>query len=160
MIKIPLTQGKFALIDDEDYSIVNLFKWYAHKGYHSHNAFYATTNVVLDNKKSTLKMHRLIANVPFNKEADHKDRNGLNNQKYNLRICTDSQNQMNSKSYAGSSKFKGVSWYKITKRWTARITLNRKLIYLGYFKKEKDAAKAYNNKAKELYGEFARLNNI
>jgi hypothetical protein len=91
---------------------------------------------------------------------DHRDRNPANNQKYNLRIATVSQNAANrckqTRYFGVSSRFKGVCWNKETKKWTARC----KGIHLGCFKDEKEAAKAYNNKAIELYGEFAYLNKL
>ena len=93
------------------------------------------------------------------KEQVFKDGDGLNNQKANLRICTRSQNKMNGKSYKNSSsKYKGIWWVKKNKKWRVRIRLNNKTIHLGYFKDETEAAKAYDSKAKELFGEFARLN--
>ena len=102
-------------------------------------------------------MHKLITGY---KETDHIDGNGLNNQRGNLRSVTDSQNQMNRKNIRGTSKYKGVYWNKANKKWLARITINQKNIYIGYFLYEHNAAHAYNFKATELYGEYASLNPI
>ena len=158
MEKIPLTQEKYALIDDEDYPIVSLFKWYAGK---DSNTFYASTSITLNGKETKMRMHRLILNAKKGEETDHRDANGLNNQKFNLRKCTRSQNSMNVKKRQGkSSQYKGVSWHKRNRVWVAYIRLNWKLFYLGCFKNEKEAANAYNSKAKELFGNFARLNLI
>ncbi len=156
MIKIPLTQGKVALIDDEDYTIVNLFKWYAKK---AGNNWYAMTKTGLKEKQVNLLMHRLIMNLKPNERGDHKDNSGLNNQKANMRKCTHSQNNRNSKKYKNASSiYKGVSWHKRDRKWRARTTLNGKAIWLGSFKSEVEAAKAYDKFAKKNYGDFSNLN--
>ena len=106
-------------------------------------------------------MHRLLINTPNGMEIDHIDNNGLNNQKSNLRIVTHHQNIMNkSKRKNGSSIFRGVGWCKAANKWQARISLNKKEHYIGIFKNEKDAAKAYNERAIELFGEYANLNEV
>ena len=95
------------------------------------------------------------------KGIDHIDGNGLNNQRNNLRKATHQENMMNRQSNKNSSsQFKGVHWYERTNKWQARITFNQKRISLGYFTSEIDAAKTYNKKALELFGEFAKLNFI
>lgn len=158
MKTIPLTQGKFALIDDEDFEMVSLFKWYASKiGY----TFYAISDITTNKKKIMLLMHRLIMNLKPHEQIDHKDRNGLNNQKSNMRFCTQAQNLMNRRSNKNSSsEYKGVHWHIRDKKWIARIKINKKSIHLGYFKDESEAARAYNKKAIELFGVFANLNNL
>ena len=128
MIRIPLTQGKVALIDDADYSLVKPFKWHATK---NGNNYYAERLIRLNGKRTMLRMHRLILNSKSHELTDHKDMDSLNNQKYNIRKCTHSQNHMNKKSYKNSSsKYKGVSWNKRDKRWMAKIVLNKKDYYL------------------------------
>lgn len=160
MKRISLTQGQFALIDDSDFESLNRFKWQALK---VKNTFYAarTCSCIFGGKRHTIRMHRQLMSTPFGTETDHRDHNGLNNQRSNLRICTRSQNQHNyqhdpKKKF--SSRFKGVGWYKKYKKWQARICQNDKLIYLGYFDNEIEAAKAYDRKAIELFGDFAYLN--
>lgn len=153
MKKIKLSQGKFALVDDEDYEYLNQWKWYAQK---VKNTFYAIRTDRTSGKRKTIRMHRIIMNTPEKMETDHKDHFGLNNQKYNLRNCTKHQNSMNKKLYEKtSSKYKGVSWYPRYQKWIAYITLNRKRKFLGYFSSEKEAGIYRKNKAKELFGEFA-----
>jgi len=90
--------------------------------------------------------------------VDHLDGNSLNNRKSNLRVCTVSQNHQNRRWTYGSSRYKGVWWNKKMKKWVAGITLKRKYIFIGHFADEVAAAKAYDRKAAELFGEFAYLN--
>lgn len=159
MKRIPLTQGKFATVDNENYEELSKHKWFARK---KENTFYAVRNMSrkLNNGKQTMIfMHRVILDTPDRMETDHKNHIGLDNRKDNLRICTSSQNQQNRKPYKnGTSKYRGVSWCKNNKKWTTHITLNCRNYNLGYFDTEIKAAKIYDQKAKELFGEFAYLN--
>ena len=163
MKKIPLTQGKFALVDDADFEWLNQHKWYAHKS-GSYYTLYATRKVCLDNhKRIKEKMHRIILGLqPGDKQqCDHIDRNGLNNQRSNLRICTVAQNQQNSKKRRGcTSKYKGVHWHSDIEKWHSSIWVNKKSIHLGYFDLETDAGLAYNNAAPKHFRNFAAPNVI
>ena len=103
-------------------------------------------------------MHRQILNVPEGLEIDHKNHNMLDNRKYNIRTCSKAENQHNRKTQKHSSKYKGVSWHKERRKWRTRICNNGKEFSLGLFDSEIEAAKAYDQKAKELFGEFAYLN--
>lgn len=149
--EIPLTKGKTAIIDSEDFERVNKFKWYC-----SSNG-YAVRIAVVDGKRTAIQMHRFIMNTPVGMETDHKDLDRLNNRKSNLRICTSSQNKANA-TRKSESGFRGVRSYG--KTFQARFTHGEKNLHLGMFKTAKDAALAYNKKAIEVYGEFARLNNV
>ncbi len=150
---IPLTQGKFAIVDDDDYEHLNKYKWCALKTHN--NKFYA----VRRKNNKTIIMHRQIMNVPEGLVVDHIDGNGLNNRKNNLRICTQAQNIHNSRPRRNrSSKYKGVFWDKVNKKWSTNIRKGDKRIYLGGFDDEIEAALAYDRKAAELFGEFAYLN--
>jgi len=158
MVKIPLSQGQFALVDDEDFEWLNQWKWSAGK---RRNTFYAFRSVSIKGEQFHIYMHRLITEAPKGKETDHANGNGLDNRRRNLRVCTVRQNQYNQAKRKNSlSQYKGVSLNKRVKvkKWVAGITKNGKNIHLGYFKDEIDAAKAYDRKAKELCGEFAKLN--
>jgi len=161
MKEIILTQGKVALVDDEDYEYLVQWKWYAAK---MGNSFYAQRSDYNSLRKQSVitYMHRVILKVAdFKIEVDHKDHNGLNNQKENIRAVTKKQNSFNKKSYKNStSKYVGVSWNRQSNKWQAQVRENGKIKYLGRFINEDDAARAYNKAAVESYGEFANLNTI
>ncbi len=150
---VHLTQGKSCIIDIEDIDLIREYKWYAAN---IRGCYYARTKK--DGK--TLPMHRLILGTPKGLITDHKDGNGLNNKRENLRICNHFENGRNRKLQGGTSIYKGVYWGKDGGAWKANIRVDRKLIYLGRFKNEVDAALAYNKAAIEYHKEFARLNII
>ena len=158
MKKIKLSQGQFALVDDEDYEKLKGFNWYALRVPHR---FYVACNIKKGKKRTTMRMHRFLLNPPKGIEVDHKDHNGLNNQRANIRLCTKSQNMMNVRygQKNAASIFKGVVVSGRKKRpWAAKICLNGKGVRLGNYATEKEAAMAYDVKAKELFGEYAYLN--
>ncbi len=151
MKEIKLTQGKVALVDDEDFERINQFKWYAHK---IREMWYATRS------STRFYMHRVIMNAPSGMLVDHKDRDGLNNQKYNLRVTTNAKNLWNQgKHKDNTSGYKGVSFDKKSKKWLVQIRVNDgNARHLGYFDTVEEGAHAYDRAAKELHGEFAYLN--
>lgn len=156
--EIPLTQNKIALIDKEKFDLVSQFKWHARKDRH---IFYASTNTKNCNgTRLYLSMHRLIMQPPNDLQIDHINGDGLDNRLENLRIVYKAQNLFNQRKRAKntSSQYKGVYLHKKKQKWQAQIQHNKKVIYLGYFHKEKDAARAYDMKARELFGEYACLN--
>ena len=160
MKRIKLTQGKFAIVDDADFEWLNRFKWYAIKDRHT---FYAARSPYDKNtgKQCIMQMHRQILELKKydRAEIDHKNHNELDNQRENIRICNTQQNTFNKlPGKNGTSKYKGVCWHKRDKRWIAGICLNSKLLHIGNFLSEKQAALAYDKKAIELFGDFARLN--
>ena len=161
MIRIPLHSkkypGLFALISDKRFPLVSQYRWNPQWNPKS-KTFYATG--FISGSKTRIKMHRLILNAQPGELSDHKDHNGLNNQDFNIRICNHSQNSANRIKHRGISEHKGVSWNKQRKKWQAVIRLNKKLIHLGCFDNEITAAEIYNQKAIELFGEFALLNNM
>jgi len=157
MKEIKLTQGKFAVVDDNIYEELNQYKWHVSKNY---NTFYAVRNEGKFPHQKKIRMHRLIMGVTDEKiQIDHKYGNGLDNRKENLRICTSAENQRNKKPQIGrTSKFKGVYFSKPKNKWRARIGINSKLTHLGYFTNEVEAAKTYDKAAKIHFKEFANLN--
>jgi hypothetical protein len=155
MKEILLTQGKVALVDDEDYEYLNQWKWCAIKG---RKTYYAVRRAYINSKYKFYYMHRIIMNTPNKLQTDHIDGNGLNCQKFNMRNCTHAQNQMNRRS-GGSSKYLGVFLHR-KNYFTAIISINKKAVYLGHSKDEKKAALMYNEAAIKYHGEFARLNVI
>lgn len=152
MKEIKLTKGFVALVDDDDYEYLNQFKWCI-KTWEKSRTQYAARYKKIDGKYKVIPMHRMIMNTPIGMEVDHRDGNGLNNQKCNLRNCTHSDNMRNRKSSrTGTSKYLGVSFAKI--RGYEYITAHCGKINLGYFKTEELAAKAYKDYAELIYGEF------
>lgn len=152
-----LTQGQFTLVDDEDYDFLNHWKWSATK---IAEMFYA---VRCDSENKMIYMHKEVVPVEAGSKIkiDHSDRNGLNNQRHNLRRATHSQNLCNANSRKNSlSKYKGVGLFKRDNKWRAYIQKDGKFEHLGLYENEIDAAEAYNNRAIVLHGEFARLNVI
>jgi len=157
--RIRLTQGKYANVDPDDYHKLAKYKWHAAK---RGRTFYVERVIRAKNgKQLSIAMHRQVIIVPDNLFVDHINHNGLDNRKANLRPATLIQNVRNRAKYnnrAYGSKYKGVIWHKEHKLWQAQIRVNRKPIFLGSFKNELQAAKAYDKAAKKYHGEFAALN--
>lgn len=157
MKNIPLTQGKVAIVDDEDFETLRHFTWHAYK---ARNTYYAARNITTDKGSRKIRMHRQILNMCDNEiVCDHRDGNGLNNQRGNIRIATKSQNATNKANRRNNfkSKYFGVQACAHG-GWQAKIRKDYKDIYLGFYKVQEEAALAYNKKAKEIHGEFAILN--
>lgn len=154
MKRIPLTQGKFALVDDEDFERLNKVKWYCSKN------GYAVRSAKKPNSEWTVlrMVHEIIGKPPRGFLVDHIDGNKLNNRKSNLRFCTPSQNLMNKgKPESNTSGYKGVSWDKVNKKWKAEIKVNGKSKTLGRFLTPKIAYKIYCEACIYYHKEFARL---
>jgi hypothetical protein len=151
MKEIPITRGKVALVDDEDYEYLTQTSWCClNNGY-----------AMRGRKDVPELMHRIIMNAKDREYVDHINHNRLDNRKCNLRIATKTQNEANKKLQRNStSGYKGVSLEKRTNRWVAYIGSNKNRKYLGLYASKEEAAKAYNKAAIELYGEFALLNEI
>jgi len=158
---ISLTQGKFAIVDAEDYEALSQYKWYAKK---SRGTYYAVRGVRIyeDGECVGVRhvlMHRVITNAPAGMVVDHRNHNGLDNRRENMRVCTREQNSHNQLPYRGTScRYKGVTKHKKDGVFKANIRYKGKLNYIGRFKDADDAARAYDKAAKKFFGEFAYLN--
>lgn len=160
MKEIPLTKGYKALVDDEDYEHLSKYKWTVSVNKTKTKA-YAYRNPRINKKQTSQLMHRVIAKAEIGIDIDHVDGNGLNNQKVNLRTCTESQNLQNREKHKKlSSIYKGVHFEKDRSKFRARIKVCGKSITLGRFDKEEDAAKKYNEAAQKYFLDFAKLNVI
>lgn len=164
MKTINLSQGQVALVDDEDYDFLIKRKWHAFKGRSSTiygDSFYAVNSEwIPELKKVKINfLHRVIMKTPDDLFVDHIDHDGLNCQKSNMRNCTRTQNMQNKRSWA-KSKYLGVYYVGGNPKLliASYISVNKKLKYLGTFKTEEQAARAYDEVARKQYGEFANLN--
>lgn len=159
MKQIPLTQGKIALVDNADFEHLNQWKYYAVR---SRGKWYAARSPSRKlGKRKNIFMHNDIMQTPPDKEVDHIDRDGLNNQRYNLRLAVHLQNSGNrGKQSDNTSGYKGAYFHKLrhSRPWGANIGVDGTLIHLGYFYTVEEAARAYDQAAKKYFGEFANLN--
>lgn len=164
-IEIPLTKGHVAIVDDIDADLADL-KWCAlHR--HDKLVFYARRNVPTPNAKNrqaTELMHRVILARVLGRSlrkgelVDHRDGNGLNNRRDNLRVATPRENASNCRLYSSNtSNFKGVYWHNASGKWNAQIRVNNKRISLGYFDDPEEAHAAYCEAARKYHGEFANF---
>jgi hypothetical protein len=161
MKEILLHNGAVALVDDEDYESLSKYKW------NCNNRSYASRSVTLEQWRngdrehllySVVMMHRVIMDAPDGMDVDHKNHDRLDNRKSNLRICTRQQNLQNrQKSLNTKNKYKGVTRLS-SHKWKASIYYRKKQKLIGFFETEEMAAKAYDEKAKSCFGEFACLN--
>lgn len=157
MKEIPLTRDLIALVDDEDYEELSGFDWYAD------DLGYANRVLPFDPESGwypRMPMHRQIAGIcrSDKRQVDHIDRNPLNNQRSNLRICTVGQNALNrSILITNTSGFKGVSWHKKYKKWLAQIQIRNKKTVIGFYDSPEIAHVAYCVAAMELHGEFSNI---
>lgn len=159
MKKIPLSgkkgEGLFAIVDDEDFEELSKYNWYLTSvGYAARGKWNKDKE-----RSDVLLMHRQLMSFPTGKLVDHINMEKLDNRKCNLRIATKSENMRNSpKRSSNTSGYKGVVFVKHIKKWKAEITLNYKNTHIGVYQTREEAAKAYDAKAVELFGEYAQLN--
>ncbi len=147
---IKISKGKEVIVDDDDFEELNKFKW------HYNKLGYVARSGKENGKRFGVYMHRQIMNTPKGKYTDHINGNTLDNTKNNLRICTQAENSRNSRSK--NNGYKGVIKRTNHNSYMAQIELQGKVFYLGNYKTAELAAKAYDKKAIELFGEFAKLN--
>lgn len=143
MREIQLTQGKVAIVDDEDFESLNKHRWHALKACRT---WYAARNGY-GNGRDYVYMHAVIASAPSGSKTDHKDGDGLNNTRSNLRVCTDEQNARNQtrkRNGEHTSRYRGVHWDSTNSKWRAQIKSGGRTLSLGRFGNEFDAAGAYD----------------
>jgi hypothetical protein len=150
---VPLSRGLVALVDDDDLAAVASSRWWADQ---ISGIWYARRKTRRsDGGWTSQSMHTFLTGWP---RVDHRDGDGLNNRRNNLREATSRQNNCNQKGRVGSSPFKGVSWDSRRKSWRAQIAAAQRHLHLGYFAEEHAAALAYDVAARKQFGEFAALN--
>lgn len=156
MKEITLSKGLTAKVDDADYeAVMAAGPWHAVKPSSKYGGHYAQRRDSRADGHRLQYMHTFLTGY---RRTDHRNGDGLDNQRANLRETTQSQNCANAASRGGSSVYKGVTWDRASKRWRAQIMINRKQKYLGTYDDEVQAARAYDAAAREFQGEFARLN--
>lgn len=153
---IPLTKGYIAIVDDVDYQQVQGLRWHADVRPHT---VYASTSMVVNGKRREVRLHSFLTGLP---RVDHRNNNGLDNQRRNLRAATQQQNVWNSVGIRKSGPLKGVTFLKRlrTNPWQARIAHDGKQFHLGYFATATEAALAYDVAAQELRKNFAHVNGV
>jgi len=142
------------IVDKEYDHLLQAYNWYSARGY-------VVRSDYSDKTAYQLRIHREILGLKRNdkRQVDHINGNKLDNRKSNLRICTQKQNNLNKAKYVtNKSGYKGVSWKKTSQKWCAQISVARRVLHIGLFDTREAAAEAYNKKALELHGEFARTN--
>lgn len=162
MMELRAYDGTSFLIDDEDYDLVSKYKWYIHT-----NTYKNKKRITLiaysrrNGKKTTIKLHRLILGLTDPSVlCDHINGNTLDNRRSNLRPCTPGQNMFNQRKQSNTKfKYKGVA-YASKNKVRAEIYFQGTRTIIGYYYTQEQAALAYNEKAKELFGEFANLNEV
>ncbi|WP_257064257.1 HNH endonuclease [Priestia megaterium] len=152
-------EGLVAFVDDDIYEQIKDYKWSARND--GQGRIYARRRWIENGKWKEISLHRFVMGDPTGMIVDHRDGNTLDNTRSNLRVCSHAENMRNRKKHSKkSSKYKGVSFNNKHQKFVAMIKLNNKHHYIGTFNNEKEAALAYNNKALELHGEYANLNEI
>lgn len=147
--RIPMGDGRYALVDAADYEWLNQYQWHLCGGGYAARC----------EKGKRILMHREIMKPPRGMVVDHIDANRSNNCRVNLRVCTPGENQRNQRKQRGSAcPYKGVGYLKNCKRCHAKLVFEGETVWLGHFDSEPEAARAYDRAAVEIFGEFARLN--
>jgi hypothetical protein len=152
--QLPLAKGRCALVDDDDFAGVNEYQW------HITSRGYVAGKVIIDGAQKLVYLHRFLLNAPPGQYVDHINGDRLDNQRDNLRLVTRAQNQWNRQVQRNRSGYKGVSFHRRKRKFYARIQANGQRYHLGYFDTAEEAAQAYDDAARRLFGEYARLNGV
>lgn len=158
MKAIPLNKEKRVLVDDSDYGVTSICDWLPHKG---RSTYYASRLKNIDGRRKRVYLHRELLGITDPKiKVDHRDGNGLNCQRENLRVATNSQNHQAKTTRPAHfrSRYRGVHWHKQNQKWCASIRKGSERKYLGSFNHEEYAALAYDGAARQMFGDFAQLN--
>lgn len=166
MKEIPLTQGRVALVDDEDFDRLSRHKWYAYRQPGTETYYATRTRPRSEGKKGLVYMHREILGATRGQVIHHMNGDGTDNRRANIRFCTVRENNQGSrKKYKGTSRYRGVHWSSRREKWAAEIRGGavrpdgrRQRVNLGDYASEQDAAIAYDRAAVRLFGEFASTN--
>lgn len=146
--------GKYILVDNEDFALINQYKWYFNKGY-AERIIYVKGSGRDRPKKYMQSVHRLIMDAPKGKSVDHINHDGLDNRRENLRVCSHMQNMNNIRMPKNNtSGYKGVRWHKGAQKWIAEIRCMGTRYYLGLYTNVDDAVNAYKEKATMLRGDY------
>jgi hypothetical protein len=159
VVQIPIGHGRFALINECDAPAILPFRWHMH-GSKTHPKRYAATSVAANCKcgRGVILMHRMLLGA---KEIDHKNGNGFDNRRSNLRPSSRSGNLVNRGRRVlrkDGGKFKGVYWHACSRKWHAKLTVKGQKLFIGHFTSEEEAARAYNKAAFQAWGHLAKLN--
>lgn len=158
MKEIMLTKGMVTRVDDEDFEWLNQWKWYANED-KTANTFYVMRSSYTNGAKQNIIMHRLILGLTDSTTlVDHDDHDGLNNQRYNIRICTHAQNQRNARRKIGAAGYRGVYIVKYNGKFRAQIKVDNHKKVIGTYDTAIEAAGAYDEAARRYHGEFAITN--
>jgi hypothetical protein len=152
--RVGLSQGYFAIVDESDLDLLAGHKWFALFPDRRNPRVYAAAKIGGRN----VMMHRFLVGASAGSDVDHRDGDGLNNRRSNLRECSRSENQMNQRPRGGTSRFKGVYLHARSGKWAVKIKRDGKFYWLGYHADEEVAARKYDEAARRIFGEFACLN--
>jgi hypothetical protein len=143
--------GQTVTVDAQDAHLLDEYGWFFDSGY--------VKACVPGHNRQRVRLHNLILPAPAGLEVDHRDQNTCNNTRANLRLATHGQNMANRRKFKNSSSpYKGVSFHKLTGKWSAKITENRRLRYIGLYADPVEAARAWDREAERIHGDFAHLN--
>lgn len=152
--QLPLTQGKFAIVDDDVYEWASKYKWHAVR---KKNSFYAVRNTERNPHQTKIHLHREIMSAPIGVMVDHINGDGLDNRRENMRFANYAENGRNRGMQTNNkSGYKGVGLFG--GRWYSRIGVDGEQVHIGYFRDPEDAAMAYDAAAIAFHGDFAKTN--